>query len=142
MLFLKVNGKLPGSVLEAAGEATVQVEALSSGELEKIEIVVDGAPVKTFPGAGRRVAGAARVRPQPGGWVAARCFEKSSVTVRFAHTSPVYWGRNPRRAAEARARLRAWIDADMERLEKLSGLTQAARGELLELSRKARAAFE
>jgi len=144
MLFLKVGGKLPGTVIEGANEVSVKLEALAAGELEKAEVVVDGAVVKTLaPSADRRrISGQARIKVRPGGWLAARCFEKSPVTIRFAHTSPVYFGRTPRRAPEALESLRAWIDAEMERIRQLSSITDTQREELLALCRQARRAYQ
>lgn len=144
MLFLKVGGKLPGAVIERTNEVSVKLEVLAAGELEKAEVVVDGAVVKTLaPSADRRrISGQTRVQVRPGGWLAARCFEKSPVTIRFAHTSPVYFGRTPRRAPEALEYLRAWIDADMERIRQLGNITEAQREELLALCRQARRAYQ
>jgi hypothetical protein len=111
--------------------------------LENVELIVDGAAVKSFvPGLGRRHFNASlRVAVRPGGWLAARCFEKSPLTVRFAHTSPVYVGRTPAHSTEAVASMRAWIDAEMERVKRLDKLSEAQRGELLELCRQAREVY-
>jgi len=142
MLFLKVNGKLPGAVIQAT-EVRVELEALASAELEKAELIVDGAVVEAFaPGKDlKRLAVSKRLKVRPGGWLAARCFEKCPFTVRFAHTSPVYFGRTPARSPEALAFMRAWIDAEMDRLRGLSSLADAQRDELLELCRQGREAY-
>ncbi|MGH9657042.1 MAG: hypothetical protein ACRD96_00775 [Bryobacteraceae bacterium] len=134
MLFLRVR--------ESDGRATVQLEALSSGELEKAEIVVNGAVVETFTPQGQRsrIVASAKVRAPDGGWLAARCYEKNPATVRFAHTSPVYFGKTPARSGEALARMREWIDALVEHLDK-QPLTDSQREEWFGLARKARERF-
>jgi hypothetical protein len=144
MLFLKVGGKLPGAVIENASEASVKLEALAAGELERVEVVVDGVVAQTLAPAGdlHRISGVAQVKVRPGGWLAARCFEKSPVTIRFAHTSPVYFGRTPRRAPDALEYLRAWIDAEMQRIRQLREITEAQREELITLCRQALRAYQ
>jgi len=79
-----------------------------------------------------------------GGWMAARCFEKNPETVRFAHSSPVYFGREARRSPAALAYLRDWVDAEMGRLRRAPAdlLTAPQREELLELCRKARERYQ
>jgi hypothetical protein len=139
MLFLKVDGQMPGAVIHSKDEVSVQLEALADGKLEKAELLVNGAVVKTFEasGDGRRIVASEAVKVVPGGWMAARCFQKST-TIRFAHTSPIYFGRAPRRDPKALEYLRAWIDADIERVRKLADLSEAEREELMALRRKAR----
>jgi hypothetical protein len=140
MLFLKVNGRLPGAEFEDGREVSVELEGVGSGELEKAEVVVDGKVVAALE-AGRdaaRIRAVRRIKVGAGGWLAARCFEKCAVTVRFAHTSPVYFGRRPARSSEALAYMRGWIDAEMERIRGLTSLTEAQREELAGLCRQAR----
>jgi hypothetical protein len=143
MLFLTANGRPPGTVMDEAGEVSVRVEAWTAGELENVELIVDGVTVKSFtPGPGRkRFHASLRIAVRSGGWLAARCFEKSPVTVRFAHSSPVYFGRTPARSPEALASMLAWIDAETDRVKRLGSLSEAQRGELLGLCRQAREVY-
>jgi len=136
VLLAKFNGRHPGEVFpESTTELTVQVEATSIRPLERAEVVVDGAVAATIASKGQ-----ARVKVQPGSWVAVRCFERDSNTVRFAHTSPVYIGANARRSPESRRFLREWIDIYIDRVEKLpeAALTAAQKQEWLAASRRAR----
>lgn len=144
MLFLKVNGKLPGAVIEGAREVSVQIEAIAGSELESVELIVDGTVVRTLVASADplRVFSSTKVPVKPGGWLAARCFQKSPATIRFAHTSPVYFGRAPRRSPEALDYLRAWVAADMDRITHLTGITGEQREELLALSRQALKAYQ
>lgn len=144
MLLLKVNGELPGAVLTIRGEAAVSFEALARGDLDRVEIVMDGAVVQTFrPSADpHRIVASMKLRPVEGGWLAARCFERSPVTVRFAHTSPVYFGRQARRVPAALAYLREWVDADAARINEVDSLTAAQKEELLSECARARSRYE
>jgi len=143
MLFLKVNGKQPGAVIEGASQVSVQLEAVAAGELEKVELVVDGLVLKTLtPSDPQRLSASMSIGVRAGGWLAARCFEKSPATIRFAHTSPVYFGRAPRRSPEALDYLRAWIAADMKRIAELTAISNAQREELLALCCLAYSAYQ
>lgn len=144
MLFLMVDGERPGAVLRDRPSVLVKFEALSSTGLEKVELVVDGSAVKEFlPQQDRsRIAASMRVAVRRGGWLAARCFEKNRATVRFAHTSPIYIGRNPARSADALQYMRDWIDAEMGRIRELKSVTDAQREELLQLCKRAQTAYE
>ncbi len=143
MLFLKVNGRLPGAVLEEAGEVMVELEAHAAGELEVAELIAGGSVAAAVRPGGdpRRLSVSRRLRVRPGSWLAARCFERCPFTVRFAHTSPVYFGRTPARQSEALAQMRAWIEAEMDRIRRLDSVTEAQREELLALCRQARDAY-
>jgi hypothetical protein len=139
-LFLKVNGRLAGAEFDRGGEVSVELEAVAAAELEKAEVIVDGKVVETVtPGRDpTRIRASRRIQVRTGGWLAARCFEKCAFTVRFAHTSPVYFGRSPARTREALEYMRGWIDAEIERIRGLASLTEAQREELLGLCRQAR----
>jgi hypothetical protein len=147
MLFATVNGQPPGAVLaDKTSEGRVAVEALSPRELDKVQILVDGEVVKEFrPGAELgRIQGSAAVRVSSGSWLAVRCFEKNDVTIRLAHSSPFYFGRNPRRLPAALEYLREWVRADMERIRAVPEDRLAAdqKREYLELCRKALKFYE
>jgi len=96
MLFLKVNGEEPGSVLHFSSPGSERVkihaEASSASDLDRLEVVFKGRVVKTVnsvDATGRLVADF-ESQVQETGWVVARCFERTGKTIRFAHTSPVY----------------------------------------------------
>ncbi|MCL5744296.1 MAG: CehA/McbA family metallohydrolase [Acidobacteria bacterium] len=91
LLEVSVNGKPPGAEFKP-GEARVSVEAHSQAPLERLEIVFNGEVLRSFrnisKGAFRKNV-ALEIR-QPG-WLAVRCFEPVTDTVRYAHTSPFYF---------------------------------------------------
>ncbi len=145
MLFLTVDGAMPGQVLpEKKSDYLVRVEALTAGAIEKLEIVVDGAPVNTFvamsSGERSRMNKSALVPVKSGGWVAARCLERAEGNARFAHTSPVYVGSQPKRSPAALALMREWIDEYIARVDALpeTALSKEQKAEWLESCRKAR----
>ena len=96
LLFLAVNGRAPGSVIELpAPGATLKIraEARTAGEdLERVEIIFKGQVVKTAEAGGAARALTAELDLPAGetGWVAARAFERPSKTIRYAQASPVY----------------------------------------------------
>ncbi|MBK5293189.1 MAG: CehA/McbA family metallohydrolase [Acidobacteriia bacterium] len=143
MLFVTVNRQLPGAVLAAATrKANVEFDAVSRTELETVEVILDGAVVRSFQPRGNasRIKARAVLDVSDGSWITVRCWERNAKTVRFAHTSPVYVGPKARQDAPARARLRDWIDEYMERVGKLppEALTAAQKTEWLALCRQAR----
>ena len=146
MLFLTVEGKHPGSVLPAAVRGVkIDVTAKSRASLEKIEIVVNSEIVQTF-GPGQKaseITATRKISVSKGDWIAARCFEANSATVRFAHTSPVYVGDVPRRDPKALTRLREWIDAYMEQIRMLppDSMSGEQKEDWLLLCRKARDSY-
>jgi len=149
VLFLTVDGRMPGEVLPAnAADSLIQVEALTAGRLGRVEILVDGAPVNTFvpmvSGESQRMVKRARRRLKAGSWVAARALESIEDNARFAFTSPVYVGDTPKRSPAALALMREWIDEYMSRIEKLpdAQLTPGQRAEWLEMCKQARSHYE
>jgi hypothetical protein len=128
MLFLDVSGD------------RIKIEALSSGELESVELVVDGDVVQVFrPDRDRsRVLAETRVQVRQGSWLLARCLEKNDRTVRFAQTSPVYFGSTPNRTANAISFFCEWIDALVEHIGDLPALTPDQKEEWYRLCQKAR----
>jgi hypothetical protein len=141
MLFATVNGKLPGTTFEGpAREVAVELEALSPRVLDRIEVLVDGSVAATIPAASGGVKATRKVKVEPGSWLAVRCFEKDAATLRFAHTSPFWFGSRPKRSPEALRFLREWIDADMARLESLpeSKLSAPQKQEMLDACRRAK----
>ncbi len=143
MLFVTVNRQLPGAVLApGTRKATVAFDAVSRTELEKVEVIVDGAVAGSFDAKGNasRIKARAEVDVSDGSWITVRCWEKNAKTIRFAHTSPVYVGPKSRQDAKARARLRDWIDEYIERVRMLppEALTGAQKTEWLALCQQAR----
>jgi hypothetical protein len=98
ILFLTVDGNEPGDTIElAAGpqekkQLRIRAEAVSQDDLEKLEVIWRGKVIRTInaPPGSHRIAADFEADANQTGWFAARAFEKPAVTVRFAHTSPVY----------------------------------------------------
>jgi TolB protein len=106
LLFLEVDGRMSGDeiVLPGSGSRSVRVtaEALSIAPLDSLQIVVNGAVVRTVPARGdRAVRFEGAVEMAEGGWIAARALGPASPyfgdDYAFAHTSPVYVVRGGRR---------------------------------------------
>ena len=93
MLFLTVNGKEPGRVLQVGQSGPqhirIHAEASSLQPMDRLEVVFKGKTIRTVAGAGKLAADFSADISESG-WFAARTFEKPDHTVRFAHTSPVY----------------------------------------------------
>ena len=143
MLFVTVNGQLPGAVLPSRiRKAAVEIKTISSAGLEGVDVIVDGAIVRSLtPGGNQsRIDGRVTVDVSDGSWIAVRAWEKNEKTVRFAHTSPFYVGASSRKDPAARARLSEWIDEYAERLKALppDALTDEQRTGWLTLCRQAR----
>jgi len=103
MLFLTVNGREPGGVvifpeskpgksLNAPRMLRIHVEAGSTRELDRVEMVWKGKVVKKFAPTSdpTHASGEFEFEPEKTGWVTARAFEKPGASIRFAATSPVY----------------------------------------------------
>jgi hypothetical protein len=102
-----VNGKPPGSTLQASERLQVKARALSRLPFDRLQIVRDGVVVAEQAAVNRREASLEREIPvEQGGWIAARV-ESSAKTHAlfgvFAHSSPVYYRveGTPSRRAEA-----------------------------------------
>lgn len=102
-----VNGKPPGSTLQASERLQVKARALSRLPFDRLQIVRDGVVVAEQAAVNRREASLEREIPvEQGGWIAARV-ESSAKTHAlfgvFAHSSPVYYrvDGTPSRRAEA-----------------------------------------
>ncbi|HYK89120.1 MAG TPA: CehA/McbA family metallohydrolase [Acidobacteriota bacterium] len=122
MLFLQVDGQEAGSILRIQAAATrslnVHAECRAIGSLDRLEIVFKGRVLKTVRNTDPRgrIATDFKITPQESGWIAARCFENPSATVRFAHTSPTYIAldnKSPVVASDAQYMV-DWIDREME----------------------------
>ena len=153
MLFLTVNGREPGETLlipagagKAARKLTVRVEASSAAELDKLEIVWKGQVIKSVAAAGAASAltAEAEIDARETGWVAARAFEKSSPSIRFAETSPVYVqvGAGRGIVAEDVKFFLDWLDRETEFYAKQPGFkTESDRKAMLSFFRQARAVY-
>jgi hypothetical protein len=106
LLDLRVGGAGPGDELRlpASGERVqVDVEAVSIGQLDRVEILVNGKVFRTFsPVQEQRITGACQVTAERSLWIAARAYGpedrhlasqlegRALGAAQFAHTTPVY----------------------------------------------------
>ncbi len=93
ILFLQVDGKTPSLTEPLAKPASVEIEirALSRARLSFVDLVRNGRVYRRFNGGGRREFSVKlRLKPRESCWIAARAFEQNEVTVRFAHSNPVF----------------------------------------------------
>jgi hypothetical protein len=145
MLFATVEGKVPGEVFaEGVREVAVDIEALTPRTFDRVEIVVDGSTAAVVRGEGAAIRASRRVRVEPGSWMLVRCFERSSDTIRFAQTSPFWFGQRSKRSEKSLRFLRDWVDADIARLRSLpeNRIDATQRAELLKISQRARQFYE
>lgn len=112
VLTFNVDGKNPGDTINILSAQPLQVVAeaqVREGEaIDRVEIVANGRIVAETSDPNLE----AEVEPQGYTWLAARCFLKSDVTVRLAHSSPIYLtgpGQNWNSAEDAAYFVR-WID--------------------------------
>jgi hypothetical protein len=102
-----VDGRGPGSVVQASERLRVKARAISRLPFDRLQIVRDGVVVAEQAAVNRREANLEREIPvEQGGWVAARIESSAkthALTGVFAHTSPVYYRLEgtPFRRAEA-----------------------------------------
>lgn len=153
MLFLTVNGKESGDTIvippgagKPAKKLNVHVEASTAGELDKVEIVWKGQVIKSVAamGAGATLSADAEVEATDTGWIAARAFEKSSPSIRFAHTSPVYVQLPEDRGivTEDVKFFLNWLDREIEYYKNQPGFkTESDRQAMLDFFRQARAVY-
>ncbi len=153
MLFLTVNGKEPGETIaipagagKAARKLKVHVEASTAGELDTLEIVWKGRVINSVAaaGAGSTLATDAEIDANETGWFAARAFEKSTPSIRFAQTSPVYVQVGNLRGivAEDVKFFLNWLDREIEYYKNQPGFkTESDRQAMLDFFRQARAVY-
>jgi len=150
MLFLKVNQEEPGGVLNFDGSRKerlkIHAEASSAGDLDRLELLFKGRVIKTVKkvdASGKLIADLENEIRETG-WVVARCFERASQTIRFAHTSPVYVrfvGDNGIVAEDARFFI-DWIDREMKFYKNETRFrTSQEQSEMLSFFEKARAVY-
>ena len=102
MLTLKIDGRMPGSTIQAAGRAVrscpISGMAQSDNRLKAIEIIVNGEVVERVKAANRQTDGRSYQCPfetavdlDGSCWIAVRVLEdRADGRVRFAHSSPVH----------------------------------------------------
>jgi len=107
LLEVYMDGKPPGAEMawEKPTNVKLAIEARSMRKLDRVEIVFNGAILRAFSNldAGE-FKQTVDVRITEAGWLAVRCFEPVTSTIRYAHTSPFYFlsgGRLPVRRQEA-----------------------------------------
>jgi hypothetical protein len=95
LLEFTVNGKGPGSTLDAEGPLRVKAKAISRLPFDRLEIVRDGEVVAEQPAINLREAVLEREIPAArGGWIAARVSSQTKTHAGFgifAHSSPIYF---------------------------------------------------
>jgi TolB protein len=148
LLFLTVAGLEPGDTVRARpGEKLrVRVEAKSLRPLDCLEVIYRGRVIRSFKHPNRRgdLVGVFAFAPPTDGWLAARVFEKPSRTIRFSHTSPVYFDlATPTTAAEDAKFFLDWIDREMHFYQASAGFRREEdRVLMIDLFAKVRAIYE
>jgi len=151
MLFLSVDGHEPGDSIEVpqtAGRSRrvrVRAEAVSDGNLARLQIVWKGQVIKTVDatGDGQNLKADFEVDAPSSGWFAARAFEKPTQTVRFAHTSPVYVrvGKDDGHVAADAAYLLGMVEQQIKFCETAPYRSEADRQAMLAFFRQAAAVY-
>jgi len=103
MLIASIEGQLPGTRFELAGNSTrtirVQVHMANSGPISKAEVVYNGKvisetedPIAVSKGQARMIF--ERIRIDGPGWLAVRCWTETAMgRTQFAHSAPFYFDR-------------------------------------------------
>lgn len=112
LLQVYVDGKPPGTELawQKSTHATLAIDVRSRAPLDSVEVVFNGGLVRVFNNVGKTIFKSSLTLPiaEPG-WLAVRCFEPVSATLRYAHSSPFYFlqnGKLPVRKSDAQR----WAD--------------------------------
>ena len=90
---LVTNGPILFMETKASGHnLKVSIEAHAREPIDRIEIIANGEILRKIAPAGnaRDFKGDIILDTRHHSWIAARCFLKTSYTIRFAHTSPIY----------------------------------------------------
>jgi len=97
LLFLRVNGQLPGSTLRVPtlpATVDVDIELWSLYPVDRLELVVNGhaqqLPLQADSSRSRRYSLRTRVELQESSWIAARWLASRDASCDLAHTSPVF----------------------------------------------------
>lgn len=110
VLTFAVDGKAPGDTVEISPGRPLRVAVTAEARepIVRVEIVANGKVVADSSGSKL----AAEIEPKNFTWLAARCYLKPAVTVRLAHSSPIYLT-GPGRAwdiSDDKAYFVKWID--------------------------------
>jgi hypothetical protein len=147
MLFLTVDDREPGDLLRLPGggprRVRVRAEVSSQKPMDRLEVIYRGQTVRTVRGSGK-LALDFDLEVADTGWIAARAFEKSDHTVRFAHTSPVYVEVDglPGNAREDAQFFIDWMDREISFYRDLAGFRESRhRDEMLAMFQSARAVY-
>ncbi len=112
LLEVSIDGHVPGAQMIWDGplNATVGIQARSQNPLDRIEIVFNGHVIRSFSaGANTVFVTAVNLTITEPGWLAVRCFEPITNTVRYAHSSPFYFLRDGKLPVK-RAAVQKWAD--------------------------------
>jgi hypothetical protein len=109
-LNLKVDGEMPGATIgiQSARPMQVEAEGQSREPIDRVEILANGQVVADTAGSKLET----EIEPRNHTWLAARCYLKTGLTVRLAHSSPVYLRGSKQvwDASEDQAYFVKWID--------------------------------
>ncbi|HZT28464.1 MAG TPA: CehA/McbA family metallohydrolase [Bryobacteraceae bacterium] len=110
MLSFAVEGKVPGDTLTIAAPRPLRVAASAQSRepIDRIQILANGRVVAEKAGARLEAA----IDPGNYTWLAARCYLRPGLTVRLAHSSPIYLRGGAQRwdASADAAWFLEWID--------------------------------
>lgn len=93
MIFFSIDDHRLGSTILSNGKYTgkVSIQVLSENELDRVEIIYNGRLIWDKDASGtREVNEEFEMSFEESGWVVARAFEKTTETVKLAHTNPIY----------------------------------------------------
>lgn len=134
LILMSADGLEPGSRRSIPPgrrvKVPVRVEALSAGDLDRIELVINGLVVYSWkvPTVGRdeprhRATWEFESRIEGSSWLAVRCFEKSTPeNPRCAHSGPVYFD-DPSRPLRPQARQLDYLRQDLKhQIEKMKAV--------------------
>lgn len=138
MLLMRVDGMMPGDrrrlPLGETRQVDIEIEALTTRELDRVEIIVNGKVARTFSqqqlAHGSREGTYrvdARLAVDGSSWICARCFEAAPAdNVRFAHTGPVFFD-DPSRLLRPEPWQIEWlINSVAKQLERVDGILPPA----------------
>jgi hypothetical protein len=112
LLEVSLDGQVPGAQVnwDKPLSIVLAIQARSQNPLDRIEIVYNGAVIRSFSAGSNTVfVTAVNLTITEPGWLAVRCFEPVTGTVRYAHTSPFYFLRDGKLPVKRAAALR-WAD--------------------------------
>jgi hypothetical protein len=123
LLRVSLHGKPPGAEVAWAKpvETGFEIEIHSQRPIDRVEIVLNGRILRTLSAGRTTFQHQVAVRVAEPGWLAVRCFEPVTDTVRYAHSSPFYFTRNGRLPIVKADALR-WA----ETIRKIAAFNQAA----------------